>query len=78
MLFQLLEASENTEDKVDSDHETEPPDISFEELLAQEKKDMFWLVPNTSLQILDICWLHIHLLKHFAGKKIESCDKCGR
>ncbi|XP_042401846.1 uncharacterized protein LOC121991852 [Zingiber officinale] len=38
----LLEASENTEDKIDSDHATEPPDITFEELLAQEKKDMFW------------------------------------
>lgn len=41
----MLELSSNMELKSTSDHETqatELPDISFEELLAQEKKDSFW------------------------------------
>ncbi|KAG1335418.1 putative Chaperone protein DnaK [Cocos nucifera] len=41
----MLEISSNVELKATSDQETEArelPDISFEELLAQEKKDSFW------------------------------------
>ncbi|XP_010915220.1 uncharacterized protein [Elaeis guineensis] len=41
----MLEISSNMELKATSDQETqatELPDISFEELLAQEKKDTFW------------------------------------
>ncbi|XP_008805781.2 uncharacterized protein LOC103718645 [Phoenix dactylifera] len=42
---EMLEISSNMELKATSDQETqatELPDISFEELLAQEKKDLFW------------------------------------
>lgn len=40
----MLEVSTNLEQRSDSDQDNELPDISFEELLAQEKKDLFWLV----------------------------------
>ncbi|CAL9104923.1 unnamed protein product [Musa textilis] len=38
----MLEVSANMEQKTESDQAAELPDISFEELLAQEKKDLFW------------------------------------
>ncbi|WOL09119.1 hypothetical protein Cni_G17872 [Canna indica] len=38
----MLDVCANTEQKDDSDQAIEIPDISFEELLAQEKKDSFW------------------------------------
>ncbi|CAL9773117.1 unnamed protein product [Musa acuminata subsp. burmannicoides] len=38
----MLEVSANMEQKAESDQAAELPDISFEEFLAQEKKDLFW------------------------------------
>lgn len=48
----MVEISENMELKAKSaelieDRDTEIADISFEELLAQEKKDSFWFVNNS-------------------------------
>lgn len=51
-LLKMVEISENMELKAKSaelieDRDTEIADISFEELLAQEKKDSFWFVNNS-------------------------------